>query len=145
MKRDPDLRFDVLFEDAYNGLRAANPSLTDEAHHAIKQSVMHRYVKTGNGQADYERLRDLIQAELAQQMPNTGIAILRQDYVDTVVAMHLAGTGDVLERYRGLYCQVMGQHANEPDVDYVRRCAAQDYADGSETFKIKTPIERCRG
>lgn len=57
----------------------------------------------------------------------------REDFVEKMVALHLADqlATPVLTRYSGLYCQVMGQHAGEPDIDYVRRCAAQSFDDAN--------------
>ena len=57
----------------------------------------------------------------------------REEFVAKMVALHLADrlATPVLTRYSSLYCQVMSQQAGEPDIDYVRRCAAQSFDDAN--------------
>ena len=80
-----------------------------------------------------------------ETMQNTNMDSAQQEFVEKVVEMHLSGSSNVLERYRALYSQVMGQHADESDADYVRRCATQDYTDCGGSIEIEASVARHRG
>lgn len=71
MREKSSSRFDGLFDDAFNGLREFDQSLTAESKQTMKEAVIHRYVDTGNNQADYEHLRDAIESEIALRGQDT--------------------------------------------------------------------------
>lgn len=64
-------QFDRIFDDAFDGLREFHACLTDEVKPSMKSAVEHRYADTGNAQADYQRLRDAIEGEVARNVQDS--------------------------------------------------------------------------
>lgn len=62
VQTDFDIRFDALFNDAFDGLREFYPSLTDEVKLEVKAAVSPNYPNSGNDQDDYQCIRDAIEA-----------------------------------------------------------------------------------
>jgi hypothetical protein len=56
----------------------------------------------------------------------------RIDFVEKIVAMHASGEIDAYRAYTGVYGDSHERYEGESDIDFIRRCAEQDYYDAQD-------------
>lgn len=65
---------------------------------------------------------------------------LKSRYVDRIVGMYESGEDNAYESFKRLYGETHHQDKDESDIDYVRRCAEQDFEDGTQQAALYQEI-----